>query len=553
MPRVAAAPGYKVVELDYGITVTQSSSINVDLNWPLTAAALIASKIVVLDSVSPPGAPAPQPGLTGGTIGGICLEGCGYSWMNGSYSSDPGARYITRLAKRLGAHERVYALGSSVLAYYHLAGAPYPDGKRGHNGWATILQRLRRQHHPYITNYPFTAPFKAASQLVVFHYGYADLGSYANESLFKESMRTIIRRYRAAAVFEDSHPSVVFSSGWTTATSRDSNSGDGRRYTNTNGSTVTITVPPAPAGNFTVVLGGVNASAFNQQGGLRWTVNGQSVGSKIVAAGSDAAANVSPTVFVIPNVPAGATLVGTLNTADGPYGHFDYWSIEAPDPPLVLVALEPRMPDYGMFASGWGNGAGVTDATVQSHNTAKKAVVNEFTDGRVLAVDLDAAFNKNTAYFGPYENGHPNDAGERLLADTFEPVILNNLSPSSVRDAVVPSEDEGWILAGTLNNWVPFTTQPPNAGAIGDPPPRFRRTVDGDVILSGAAKSGSTAGAVIMNLGIGYRPRMTRRYICSANGAASEVTVDPSGDVKAATGGSVTRQSLDGIRFSAQA
>jgi hypothetical protein len=483
----------------------------------------------------------------------VLLESCGYSWTLGSYSSDPGSRYITRLAKRLGTSERVYALGSSVLAFYHLGSTPYPDGKRGHNGWATLMQRLRRQHHPHITNYPFTAPFKAASQLVIFHYGYADLASYNNEALFKETMRAVIRRYRSAAVFEDSHASVVFSGGWTTVTGRDSNSGDSRRYTNVNGSTVTITMPSGPAGNYTVVIGGVNASAFAQEGGLRWTVNGVSVGSKIVAAGSDAASNVSPTVFAIPNVPAGATVVGTLNTADGPYAHFDYWAIEAPDPPLVLVALEPRMPDYGMFASGWALGANVTDGSVISHNAAKQAVCNEFTDGRVVAVDLDAAFNKNTAYFGPYENGHPNDAGERLLADTFEPVILSKLNVSSARDAVVPGEDEGWILATLLNSWVPFTTQPPNTGAVGDPPLRVRRTIGGEVVLSGSVKNGSAANAVITNLGQGFRPARTRRFMVSANGTAAEVTVDPNGDVKAATGGSTTRTSLDGIRFAAEA
>jgi hypothetical protein len=484
---------------------------------------------------------------------GLLLEAAGYSWTLGSYSSDPSARYVTRLARRLGAsEERVYALGSSVLAYYNLASGTWPDGKKGHNGWATLMQRVKRQHHPYTTNYPFTAPFKPASQLVLLHYGYADLASYNNEALFKETLRSVIRRYRSAAVFEDSHASVVFSGTWTTTTARDSNSGDSRRFSTVNGSAVTITMPPAPAGNYNVIIGGVNASAFAQNGGLRWTVNGVSVGSKIVAPSSDTASNVSPTVFVIPNVPAGATIVGTLNTADGPYAQFDYWAIEAPEPPLVLVMKEPRMPDYGMFASGWALPANVTDANVISHNAAKQAVCDEFTDGRVVGVDLDAAFNKNTAYFGPYENGHPNDAGERLLADTIEPIIRANLNPNTLREAVVPSEDAGFIPMALLNSWTPMSAPiPPNSGAIGEPAPGVRRTLAGDVILRGAVKGGTSATAVIANVGIGFRPNRTRRFIVDANGAACGIQVDPSGDIKTYFGGSTVRTTLDGIRYPA--
>lgn len=54
MARVQAAPGNLAVSIDNGVTVTPYSSINVDINLPLAAAALLAGKIIQLDSATPP-------------------------------------------------------------------------------------------------------------------------------------------------------------------------------------------------------------------------------------------------------------------------------------------------------------------------------------------------------------------------------------------------------------------------------------------------------------------------------------------------------------------
>jgi hypothetical protein len=55
MPHVRAADNVTTfVELDYGISVASTGSINVDLTWPMTAAALEAGTIVQLDDVTPP-------------------------------------------------------------------------------------------------------------------------------------------------------------------------------------------------------------------------------------------------------------------------------------------------------------------------------------------------------------------------------------------------------------------------------------------------------------------------------------------------------------------
>jgi hypothetical protein len=458
------------------------------------------------------------------------LEGWGYSWMAGSYASSPRARYISRVARRLGAQERVRAMGSSAAAFHDHAGA-FPDGKRGHNGWARLFQQLRRAHHPRVGNNSFYGPYKAASQIFVIHMGVADLANYDNVPTFKETMRAVTRRVRAAAVFEDSHPSVAFGGTWTTTTARDANSGDGRRFTQTDGSTVTITVPSQPTGNYTVCVGGLNSSgAFT--GGFDWTVNGASVGSKVVVSADQITANTSPTVLTLPNVPAGATIVGTMRTAYGTTGFFDYYSIEAPEPPLVVLMLEPKLADY----TGW-NQLGpvpITDARVDALNQAKRDVAAEFTDGMVVTCDLDAAVGKNSpnwnggALMGPYDLLHMNDDAHILMADALEATLLPKLSPV-LRRPVVPSELDGWTYGYSYQGtWSPFQTQPQSSGSPGDPPVRWVLKPDGTVFVQGSVKGGVVTGqSNICQIDAGVKPGRLLRFPGDANGAYCEVIVDP--------------------------
>lgn len=63
MPHVIAKAPKRVVNLDYGIRVTQKSDANVNLAWPLTAAALAAGDITVEDTEPAPGGRIAGPGF----------------------------------------------------------------------------------------------------------------------------------------------------------------------------------------------------------------------------------------------------------------------------------------------------------------------------------------------------------------------------------------------------------------------------------------------------------------------------------------------------------
>lgn len=71
MPHVTAAPGKGIVPLDFGLSVGEGGSLNVDITAPIAVAAIVAGNIVVLDAVTAPVPPVPIPG---DVVGGDTAE-----------------------------------------------------------------------------------------------------------------------------------------------------------------------------------------------------------------------------------------------------------------------------------------------------------------------------------------------------------------------------------------------------------------------------------------------------------------------------------------------
>lgn len=98
------------------------------------------------------------------------------------------------------------------------------------------------------------------------------------------------------------------------------------------------------------------------------------------------------------------------------------------------------------------------------------------------------------------------------------------------------------VFASFQNSWVAFTGQTPG----------FRLTNDGDVVMWGAISTGTvTAGTVVAQLPVGWRPQITHDFICAANGGNIRWRIFSNGNIALVSAGDATFSSFDGIRFPA--
>lgn len=113
----------------------------------------------------------------------------------------------------------------------------------------------------------------------------------------------------------------------------------------------------------------------------------------------------------------------------------------------------------------------------------------------------------------------------------------------SLQSMYYPSTFSSWNTLTLQNSWTyygsPFST------------PRYTKSTDGIVTLSGLIKSGSTTGdAIIATLPAGYRPTSGRTLygIASGSVAMGRIDIDTSGNIRYQGGGNAWL-SLDGIHF----
>ena len=107
---------------------------------------------------------------------------------------------------------------------------------------------------------------------------------------------------------------------------------------------------------------------------------------------------------------------------------FDYWAIEAEEPPIVLL---PEMYYPLTYSNFWLTGTPMNAAAVDQVNAAVRTIAAEFPDGRCLYVD---GFNEvmnpgsGTTRFQP-DGIHPNVLGAGELAG----VLFAALSPTAAQ------------------------------------------------------------------------------------------------------------------------
>jgi hypothetical protein len=289
-------------------------------------------------------------------------------------------------------------------------------------GFARVLQAITRSAR--------SAPYPNAGHAYFLHWGHNDLGTYGSSaqvtSAFIGAYRAVIARIIAAAVFENSDSSVVYSGGSTVTPSSDPFfSGTSYRSFTTVGNTLTITLPSDFLGG-DIDLGFIGRPGLT--GGSMTFTGTASVLPATVSTSNVVPASASTNTAMVARVKgltsadAGKTIIGTVSALDaGGEVDFDYWSIEATDPPSVYLATQTRLTSagYAGFSIPYG------DSEVLALNALIRALATEF--DTVTTADFDAAINKTAAWFAS-DGVHLNEDGaQRAAKANFDAV--NYLAP----------------------------------------------------------------------------------------------------------------------------
>ncbi|MFG3439930.1 SGNH/GDSL hydrolase family protein [Nonomuraea sp. NPDC047897] len=312
---------------------------------------------------------------------------------------------------------------------YAASGAMLTQEGRSHGGYARVLQEVTKSQR--------TGPYAADGGAAVICYGINDMGnkgvSVQVRTAFQHALRTVVSRWRASAIYEDSYNlgtnpgQISYGAGFTqsTGTSEFASGSSIRRATSTTSATITITLPADYGGQPVVVCFVGSAGAFGGTVTFSGTagVTGTLSTSNVITFGSHCPVVRRITGLTAAN--AGQTIVMTVTAVDASGAvEFDCWWIEATNPAPVIVCNIARLTAAGY--AGYSNT--VTDSDVATWNAAIADVIAEF-DSMVQIADIDAALGKDTALFAS-DGVHPNEFGAARIADALL-AATRRLTPST--------------------------------------------------------------------------------------------------------------------------
>jgi hypothetical protein len=179
---------------------------------------------------------------------------------------------------------------------------------------------------------------------------------------FLAPARLSIARFRCAEIFEDTHTSCVYGGTMTQIFSTATASGGSARQYAALNSTVTIHTPenfPGGVIDLGFIFGGTTGATPPV---LTFTVDGVAAGTLSPPSVYTATFNGMPKRFT--GLAAGRhTIVAQITTMGTGTVYFDWWGVEAPDPPVVLVPGLLRPYRYDGLWSTWTNARRTTTVT----------------------------------------------------------------------------------------------------------------------------------------------------------------------------------------------
>lgn len=336
----------------------------------------------------------------------------GHSYVAGTGATNSANRWSTKLAEALHVTEVNRGVGGARAA---LSGITQ-------GGYAQALSQETRARQ--------AAPYLPSSAVVPIMLGVNDWNDYSVMARFQHALRTTISRYRAAAIFEETHASIAYTGTWAQAGAAAYNSGSACKQCATGtvaGSSFVITVPAdfpggTIAAGFTLV-DDVNSFStngvysFSVDGGAAQTMDTRGLG----ITGAGASANFLGAVMRLTGLSAGAHTVTVTFPTPPNSVFFDYWQIEAKAPPLILLLKQPVLDatGYATYATPT-----LTDARIATLNAGLDALAAEFTDGLVKTVDLSVLDNSFSKGYMASDHLHPNEVGHALIAQAAYNAIL---------------------------------------------------------------------------------------------------------------------------------
>lgn len=315
----------------------------------------------------------------------------------------------------------------------------------------------------------------------------ANIGhTYSELAPFKSGLRACVAHFRAGAIFEDSHSSVVKTGTWTTNSATNRNSGSTYVYSNTAGDSIVWTPPSSfPGGTLSIPF-----VAYGDGGSCVWTTTVNGIVYTTNTADYALTGN-NPTVGLmrIPNVKrnngAITFTVSSVSGSGAARAIFDCIMWEPVDAACGVYALigQPKPLDY---TSQSGAPAGpVTDAGVDIINQILQEISAEFGE-RVPFVDTSFIDKNTNGTFWEAGNVHPNGAGHAYIAEQTVEAIKNVVT-------IVPTPSK--VPVGIAVTPTPYTpvldgtgTTQGNATVVGS----YTTSAEGLVTFSAAITIGST-------------------------------------------------------------
>lgn len=350
----------------------------------------------------------------------------GHSYVDGQGTSDRSRRFGQIVAEALGLREQNESISGTAWTADNSGGS-----------YSKVLQNIARQGLGGVSGSATAASglhgFGSPQNLHLWMCGVNDLNVYGNTSgvlaPFTNALRVALSRWRATAVYEDSHSSFSYGGSWSTP-SDILGSGSGYHMTASGAATWSIAVPADFPGG-TLAIGfranaGAGAGATHSvtvDGGAPLTVDAHGISG-------------TSTAFVlrIPNLAAGAHTIsgtiGSLVTATC----IDYWQHEADtsNAPLCVLVKQPYPVDYSLYGSVAPGPP--TNAGVDVLNGLIASVAAEF-DSRVIVVDTSSLNGQVDSTLYCSDHLHPSDKGHLALAN----LILAAIKAAGF--TVVPGSD----------------------------------------------------------------------------------------------------------------
>jgi len=266
----------------------------------------------------------------------------------------------------------------------------------------TLTNNLVRTHANGQAVFEVPTAYIKQNPLYLLWYGANDLGrapitsAYypALRARYTDSLRAILTRVRAAEVFENNHPSCVYTGTWaadTTPINR-SNSGNSLKQATVVNDKVTIAVPDNYPGT-PIGLQFVNATGAGTDPVWTFTVDGVAAGTLTVYDSTSGAVAKVQVKRLTGLAPGRHVIEAQLTTLGSRTAYFDCWTIGALEPPLVIMPGMNRMPnDWGTYASAWLNapqrttlsatyGVGSTVITIPSTTGWQQGTTITFEEG----------------------------------------------------------------------------------------------------------------------------------------------------------------------------